>query len=218
VRFPYTDLVKRLCLIPVFLVFLVLVGSAQARTLQAGDVGVDVLHLNQSLYTLHFLPSPQGDSYGAATTDGVIAFQKYEGLSRDGAAGPVTKSHLAHASQPTPLTTGASKRVEVSISRQVGIEVDNNKVVWIFPVSTARPGYVTPLGRFHIFSKFIASWSVPFQEWMPYASYFTGGIALHGLDQVPVYPWSHGCVRIPLEFAPIVYQFDTIGTEVDVIS
>ena len=107
--------------------------------------------------------------------------------------------------------------MEVSISRQVGLEVNDGHVLWVFPVSTARPGYTTPLGRYHVFAKYLDSWSVPYREWMPYASYFNGGIALHGLAFVPPYPDSHGCVRIPLEFALTVYQFDTVGTEVDVL-
>jgi hypothetical protein len=187
------------------------------RTLTAGDSGLDVLHLNERLYTLHFLPAQEGSDYSAATVDGVIAFQKYEGLGRDGVDGPKTHQALLQAQPPRPLASGASKRVEVSISRQVGIEILHGQVVWIFPVSTARPGYATPLGRYHIFSKFLESWSQPFSEWMPWASYFSSGYAIHGLSQVPVYPWSHGCVRVPLEFAPIVYQFDTIGTEVDIV-
>jgi len=188
-----------------------------ARTLSAGDSGLDVLHLNERLYTLHFLPASGGSDYTAATVDGAIAFQKYEGLSRDGVDGPQTRRALLQAQPPHPLASGASKRVEISIPRQVGIEVLHGQVAWVFPVSTARPGFVTPLGRFHIFSKFLESWSVPYSEWMPFASYFSSGYAIHGLSQVPVYPWSHGCVRVPLEFAPTVYQFDTIGTEVDIV-
>ena len=53
-------------------------------TLQEGDGGGAVLALNRRLFSLHFLPSVGGDTYGAATTDGVIAFQKWVGLPRDG--------------------------------------------------------------------------------------------------------------------------------------
>ena len=40
------------------------------------------------------------------------------------------------------------------------------------------------------------SWSVPFSTWMPWASYFVGGIAFHAYGSVPSYPASHGCIRM----------------------
>ena len=49
---------------------------------------------------------------------------------------------------------------------------------------------------------------------MPYAAYFDGGIAMHGLDSVPPYPASHGCVRISMPEAPAVYAFVSVGTPV----
>ena len=53
------------------------------------------------------------------------------------------------------------------------------------------------------------SWSVPFEVWMPWASYFTGGIALHEYPIVPTYPASHGCVRVNRYDAPFLYEFAT---------
>ena len=38
-------------------------------------------------------------------------------------------------------------------------------------------GTPTPPGSYSVFSKQVRSWSVPFQVWLPYASYFVGGIA-----------------------------------------
>jgi lipoprotein-anchoring transpeptidase ErfK/SrfK len=200
----------------------VFAGSALANTqsrstLQAGSSGPAVLALNQRLLALHFLPAYEGSVYGVATTDAVIAFQKWEGLERDGVDGPKTQKRLATATLPQPLLQQSGKRVEVSLSKQVALEIDNGRVLWVLPVSTGRPGLATPVGRFHVYAKYLDSWSVPYQEWLPYASYFNGGIALHGLASVPVYPDSHGCVRVPLEFAPILYRFDVIGTEVDVL-
>jgi lipoprotein-anchoring transpeptidase ErfK/SrfK len=50
--------------------------------------------------------------------------------------------------------------------------------------------------------------------WLPYASYFNGGIAFHGYDEVPAWPVSHGCVRLSAPEAPFVYEFAAIGTPV----
>ena len=37
------------------------------------------------------------------------------------------------------------------------------------------------------------------------------GIALHGGD-LPGYPASHGCIRLPKEFAKLLYSITTRGT------
>ena len=39
------------------------------------------------------------------------------------------------------------------------------------------------------------------------------GIAFHG-GKLPGYPASHGCVRIPVDFAKKLYGLTTMGTEV----
>jgi lipoprotein-anchoring transpeptidase ErfK/SrfK len=58
---------------------------------------------------------------------------------------------------------------------------------------------------------------VPFSTWLPYASYFNAGIAFHEYADVPTYPASHGCVRVPAPEAPGVYAFATTGIVVVVI-
>ena len=80
-------------------------------------------------------------------------------------------------------------------------------------VSTGAYGR-TPRGRFAVYRKETLSWSVPFSVWMPYASYFHGGFALHAYPSVPTYPASHGCVRVPPVEAPGVYRFAGYGTPV----
>jgi lipoprotein-anchoring transpeptidase ErfK/SrfK len=51
---------------------------------------------------------------------------------------------------------------------------------------------------------------------MPYAAYFRGGIATHESPDVPSYPASHGCVRLPAGEAERVYRFVEVGTPVAV--
>ena len=58
-------------------------------------------------------------------------------------------------------------------------------------------GGKTPAGNFAVYSKATMSWSKPFKTWLPFASYFIGGYALHEYPIVPGYPASHGCVRMP---------------------
>ena len=44
--------------------------------------------------------------------------------------------------------------------------------------------------------------------------YFTGGYAIHGNPSVPPYPASHGCVRVPMWIAPILYASNDYGETV----
>ena len=65
-----------------------------------------------------------------------------------------------------------------------------------------------------MYSKSVESWSNPYKEWLPYASYYAGGRALHGLASVPPFPASHGCVRVPMWIAPTLYATNDYGETV----
>ena len=79
------------------------------------------------------------------------------------------------------------------------------------------PDIGTPPGKWKIYRKELKSWSVPYKTWLPYATYWNGGWALHGYADVPARPASHGCARLPMPEAKIVYDFAPIGTPVRVI-
>src|SRR5919201_735436 len=44
--------------------------------------------------------------------------------------------------------------------------------------------------------------------------YFVGGYAIHGNPAVPPYPASHGCVRVPMWIAPMLYAENPYGETV----
>jgi lipoprotein-anchoring transpeptidase ErfK/SrfK len=90
---------------------------------------------------------------------------------------------------------------------------EDGEVVRVIHTSTGSLGR-TPSGEFHVYAKSLYSWSVPFKVWMPYAAYFRGGIAMHQSPDVPSYPASHGCVRLPDGEADRVYRFVDVGTPV----
>src|SRR5690606_15958967 len=70
-------------------------------TLELGESGDAVLALQQRLSELgYWLGTPDGN-YGQLTRQAVMAFQKVEGLTRDGVAGPATRQRLATAGRPT---------------------------------------------------------------------------------------------------------------------
>jgi lipoprotein-anchoring transpeptidase ErfK/SrfK len=93
--------------------------------------------------------------------------------------------------------------------------VESREVERAVHTSTGAGG-ATPSGTFRVYRKETMSWSHPFQVWMPFASYFVGGIAMHEYSHVPEYPASHGCVRLPAGDAQRVFRFAGYGTPVHV--
>jgi L,D-transpeptidase catalytic domain/Sporulation and spore germination/Putative peptidoglycan binding domain len=151
-----------------------------------------------------------------ATAVAVLAFQKWAGLRRDGVLDDGVRAALARATRPVPLLRRPGKRVEIDLGRQVALLIVDNRVQRVFHISSGAGGR-TPPGSFRVYRKERMSWSIPFSTWMPWASYFVGGIAFHAYGSVPAYPASHGCIRMIPRDAPVMYAFATYGTPVDVV-
>jgi hypothetical protein len=151
------------------------------------------------------------------TSVATIAFEKWAGLDRDGVLGPTTVSRLLLAARPEPIHPAPGRKIEVLLDRQVALLEQDGKVVRVVHISSGRPGHSTPSGTYRIYRKERNSWSVPYSVWMPWASYFTGGIAFHEYYSVPVYAASHGCVRVNRYDAPVLYDFADYGTPVEVM-
>ena len=126
-----------------------------------------------------------------------------------------TQVALFRATRPRPAARRLGRRVEIYRDLGVLLMVEDGEVVRVVHTSTGAGG-VTPVGEFSVYAKSLYSWSVPFQVWMPYAAYFRGGIATHQSPDVPSYPASHGCVRLPEGEADRVYRFVDVGTPVAV--
>jgi lipoprotein-anchoring transpeptidase ErfK/SrfK len=175
--------------------------------------------IQQRLADLGYLaPEAVDGQFGPATTVAVIAFQKWEGLDRDGQVGPQTQAALDKAARPTPIVQGGpGRRIEVLIDRQLVLAIQGNEVVRAIHVSTGKPSTPTTIGSFQVYSKYERWWSVPFREWLLWAAPFVGGIALHQFPDVPVYAASHGCVRITQYDEPWVFSFVSVGTPVRVL-
>ena len=191
-------------------------AEAQARGAEPkGNSSASVRALQERLAGLRYLPKGAVDGIdGYRTRQAVTAFQAWEGLQRDGIAGPQTKAALATARRPKPKGDGPSKRLEVYRDKGVTLLVKKGRTKRAVHTSSGAPGYTTPAGRFEVFRKEVNSWSVPYQTWLPLASYFNAGIAFHAYPDVPPYPASHGCVRVPEPEAEHLYAFARIGTTV----
>ena len=81
--------------------------------------------------------------------------------------------------------------------------------------STGRPGHETPTGVFTVLQKDADHRSSTYGGApMPNMNRLTwDGIALHA-GNLPGYPASHGCIRLPLEFSRLLFTVTHIGTPV----
>jgi len=149
------------------------------------------------------------------TEQALLAFQGWEDLDRTGTVTAQTQVALFRAMRPKPAARRPGRRIEIHRDVGVLLMVEDGEVVRAVHTSTGTGG-ITPVGDFKVYAKVLYSWSVPFQVWMPFAAYFRGGIATHQSPDVPSYPASHGCVRLPEGEAERVYRFVDVGTPVAV--
>lgn len=169
-----------------------------------GSEGPEVALLQQRLAELGFRPGPVDGRYGSATASAVLAFQKHEGLQRDGIAGPQVRAALEGPLHGPGPTGGVG--LEIDLDRQVMFVVALDGSYTILNVSTGNnqpyrhpAGYtavaVTPTGTFAIGRKIDAEERAPLGV-LYRPMYFKGGFAVHGSRNVPAHPASHGCVRV----------------------
>ncbi len=164
--------------------------------LAVGSRGASVHALEARLAALHFAVQQDG-VFNEDDTDALLAFQKLNGLPRTGIADDALWRRLLVAHVPAARFPG--DHVEVDKERQVLFVVRGGKVTLVVPTSTGATGN-TPVGEWHVYRK------VAGYDWvLYYPSYFLRGFAVHGYPDVPPYPASHGCARIPLWIATTVY-------------
>lgn len=122
-----------------------------------------VRDVQKRLIELGYLPAGAADGIaGPQTTHGILAFQGWESLPRDGRATPALRTSVLAATRPV-APRGAARRIDVSLRRQVALLIERGRVVRTIHVSTGKPSSPTPPGRLRVFRKERRSWSVPFQ-------------------------------------------------------
>jgi hypothetical protein len=103
----------------------------------------------------------------------------------------------------------------VSLQNQRITIYDANGWILRAPVSSGQKGRETPAGIFSIIEKEAEHYSNLYDDaYMPHMQRITwSGIALHG-GALPGYPASHGCVRMPFDFAERLFEGTRIGLRV----
>jgi lipoprotein-anchoring transpeptidase ErfK/SrfK len=110
-----------------------------------------------------------------------------------------------------PFSQRAEAAVVVNIDRAsqtMSVSVDGDgRYLW--RVSTARQGYITPPGIYRP-QMMARRWfsRLYYNSPMPYSIFFHGGYAIHGTYEISRLggPASHGCVRLDPDHAAILFD------------
>lgn len=105
--------------------------------------------------------------------------------------------------------------IVVGLQEQRAYVYRNGVRIGISKVSTGKPGYETPTGVFTILEKHREHYSNRYDNApMPFMQRLTwDGVALHA-GNVPAYPASHGCIRLPYAFSEILFGITARGMTV----
>lgn len=105
--------------------------------------------------------------------------------------------------------------VIISLKTQRAYAYRNGVPIGVSTVSTGKPGTETPTGVFTILQKAVKHRSNKYSNApMPFMQRLTwDGVAMHA-GQLPGYPASHGCVRLPARFAELLFGITSLGLTV----
>jgi peptidoglycan hydrolase-like protein with peptidoglycan-binding domain len=194
------------------------------KILRPGSKGPPVRRLQKRLARLGYRPGRANGVYSSETASAVMAFEKHEGLGRDGLVGPQVSARLRHTRGAGPRQKGPRPRVEVDLDRQIAFVVPDKRRMAILNVSTGsgatyepqRGGTAvahTPTGRFSVQRK--SGETVEATLGSLYKPlYFKRGWALHGSASVPGYPASDGCIRLSEYDQDFLWAWFPKGTDV----
>ena len=201
----------------VFIVFIVLaaVTALAANAAASGVPGdtrnktkpVGLLEVETLLSKLGYWIIKTDGRADASTRHAITAFQKVENRKRTGVMSSDDLRALRSAQRPLARYPKAQAHIEVDLTRQVLFYVDDSGTVTrILPISSGNGKKFfdegqwkvanTPRGLYNVGRKINAVHKSSLGA-LYYPSYFLGGLAIHGSNSIPIYPASHGCVRVP---------------------
>ena len=103
----------------------------------------------------------------------------------------------------------------VNLRTQRAVLYRNGVPIGATTISTGRSGHETPTGIFTILQKQVVHHSSKYDNApMPFMERLTWqGVALHA-GNLPGFPASHGCIRMPAGFAKLLYGLTSLGMTV----
>lgn len=109
----------------------------------------------------------------------------------------------------TAFADAARLTITVDISAQRMTVTADGQVLYLWPVSTARPGYRTPTGTFTPY-RMEREWYSTIYDYapMPWSIFFLRGYAIHGTTDISHLgrPVSHGCIRLHPDNARTLFR------------
>lgn len=168
--------------------------------------------LQRRLKRLGYVPGRSG-VFDGRTARAVLAFRKVTGMARTTNASVAVMRALARGKGTFRVRFPEHGRhIEADLSRQVLALIDKGRAVRIYHTSSGAPATPTIRGSFRVYLKTPGTNA----KGMVHSAYFIRGYATHGYRSVPIYPASHGCLRLPIADARPVFDWIKIGTPVDV--
>jgi L,D-transpeptidase-like protein/putative peptidoglycan binding protein len=211
--------------IAVCLAAVLLLSAVPAVAIQSATLTKDeIRQAEQWLSDLGYWTGPVDGVWDGASRHALIAFQKIQKAKPTGRLTRAEWNALSVAFPPKPRHA-QGPHIEVDIARQVLFLVDaSGQIVKILPVSSGsgknfhENGYpetraITPCGHLEVFQK-ASGWKTSPLGQMHNPMYIVGGIAIHGSEDVPPYPASHGCIRIPMFASSRLPKMVPTGTPV----
>lgn len=117
------------------------------------------------------------------------------------------------------------KTIMIDTKKQELYQQLNGVTIRTHTVSTGKPSMPTPKGEYRIGNKHPRAWSRMYGLWMPYWLGLRGSkVGIHELPEWPGgykeganhlgTPVSHGCIRLGIDAAKIVYDWAEVDTKV----
>ena len=163
---------------------------------------------------------------GVMTRGALMAFERDQGLTTDGLAGPAVWQALVRAAVANHFQTFGYTYAMVQRALPQSLTIwHNGKIVARTPANTGVPAAPTDPGTYPVFLHLASAtmsgtnpdgshYSDPGVPWI---SYFNGGDALHGFPRGSYgVPQSVGCVELPIGAAAKVWPYTPVGTLVNV--
>lgn len=129
--------------------------------------------------------------------------------------GPIEAMRAGEYLWAPQLAPAGPVMVIVSLTTQRAYAYRNGVPIGVSTISSGKKGHVTPTGIFTVLQKaakhksnLYANAPMPFMQRLTWQ-----GIALHA-GNLPGYPASHGCIRLPLAFAKLLFGISTLGMTV----
>ena len=213
---------------------IVWVGGAAEPFVSVGDnSGSDTARIQQRLIDLGFWLTGADGEYGLTTSQAVMAFQKFVGLEATGRVNQATAEALTTAEWRAHGLADAGTLIEIDKDKQLLFIVHDGRTVWIFNTSTGdgqpyeeedknTPGEVqtgvsiTRNGLHAVYRERAEGWWEGDLGKIYRPKYFSGGQAVHGSNNVPNYPASHGCVRVTVPAMDFIWDSNLMPMDIPV--